>query len=210
MRLQSIREGIVAACHDLCRNGLMCNLGAGGNVSVRDPDSGLVAVTPSQVRYDTMHAEDIVLTDTDGAVIEALPGRVPTSELPTHTMIYREFGEVGAVIHAHAPFTTAVTTVLDSVPTLNYELLYFVGRAVPVIPFVMPGTEAMARDVTHSLRDAPAIVIRNHGLFVVGKDLAAALVRSVAVEDAARLYCYAKAIGDPKPLPADIKRPTEG
>ena len=207
MKLHSIREQIVAACLDLCHNGLMCNLGAGGNVSVRDPDTGLVALTPSQVRYDTMSAEDIVVTDIDGKIVESLSNRVPTSELATHTMIYREFNDVNAVIHAHAPFITAVTVVEDALPALNYELLYFVGRTVPVIPFVMPGTEEMARDVTGALKESRAMVIRNHGLFVVGEDLASTLVRAVVVEDAARLYCYARSIGEPKLLPVSVKRP---
>jgi len=207
MKLQTIREQIVAACHDLCRNNLMCNLGAGGNVSVRDTETGLVALTPSQVRYDTMTAEDIVVTDVEGTVVEASANRVPTSELATHTMIYREFDDVHAVVHAHAPYVTAVTVVEDGLPALNYEQLYFISRVVPVIPFVMPGTDEMARDVTAALKKANAMVIRNHGLFAIGASLSETVVRAVVAEDAARLYCYARSIGEPKLLPADVKKP---
>jgi len=207
MKLQSIREQIVDACHDLCRNNLMCNLGAGGNVSVRDPETGLVALTPSQVRYDTMTAEDIVVTDVNGTVIEALDHRVPTSELATHTMIYREFSDIHAVVHAHAPFITAVTTVEDGLPALNYEQLYFISRVLPVIPFVMPGTDEMAEKVSAALKQSSAIVIRNHGLFAIGGSLAETVVRAVVAEDAARLYVYARSIGQPKLLPEDVKKP---
>ncbi len=208
MKLQSIRQQIVDACHDLCRNNLMCNLGAGGNVSVRDPETGLVALTPSQVRYDTMSAEDIVVTDVNGMIVEALENRVPTSELETHTMIYREFKNINAVVHAHAPFVTAVTAVEDGLPALNYEQLYFISRVVPVIPFVMPGTVEMAEKVTAALKQSTAMVIRNHGLFAMGGNLAETVVRAVVAEDAARLYLYARSIGDPKLLPADVKKPS--
>jgi L-ribulose-5-phosphate 4-epimerase len=154
-----------------------------------------------------MTAEDIVVTDVNGTVIEALDNRVPTSELATHTMIYREFSDVNAVVHAHAPFITAVTTVEDGLPSLNYEQLFFINRIVPVIPFVMPGTEEMAEKVCEALKESPAIVIRNHGLFAVGGGLAETVVRAVVAEDAARLYVYARSIGQPKLLPEDIKKP---
>jgi len=207
MRLAQLRKSVLEACDDLCQNGLMRNLGAGGNVSARDPHSGLIAVTPSQLRYDKMSSEDIVITDLDGKVIEALPGRIPTSEILTHTKIYRCFQNVNAVIHTHAPFSVAVASVEDSISALNYELLYFVSRSVPVIPFVMPGTEEMADRVTEALRLAPAIIIRNHGMFVVGKNLHEALVRAMALEDAAKLYYYASTLGQPKFLPQDVKKP---
>ena len=168
MQLIRTRESVLTACRDLCQNGLMRNLGAGGNVSARDLTSGLIAVTPSQLRYDTMSVEDIVLIDLTGEVVEALPTRVPSSETPTNTKIYRHFQNVNAIIHTHAPFCTAVACVEDSIPAANYELLYFIGRSVPVIPFVMPGTEEMADRVVEALTRSPAIVIRNHGMFVVG------------------------------------------
>lgn len=207
MKLEQHRKAVINVCLDLCNSGLMCTLGAGGNVSVRDPETGLIALTPSQVRYDTMATSDIVVTDSSGEVIEALPGRVPTSELATHTMIYRNLNDTNGVIHAHAPFCTSVAAVEDQLPALNYELLYFAAREVPVVPFVMPGTTEMAAVVTKALERVPAIIIRSHGLFVIGKDLHTALVRAVAVEDAAKLYYYARTLGEPHLLPLEVKKP---
>jgi len=207
MKLEQQREAVIRACADLCSCGLMRELGAGGNVSVRDQETDLIALTPSQVRYDTMASADVVVTDMHGAVIEAAPGRVPTSEVATHTMIYRELPWVNAVIHTHALYCTAVASVEDHLPAANYELLYFAAREVPVVPFIMPGTEEMARVVVDALQEAPAMVIRNHGLFVVGKDLDSTLVRAVAVEDAARLYYFARTLGKPHLLPPEVCKP---
>lgn len=207
MKLPSLRKAVVGSCRDLCENGLMCNLGAGGNVSVRDAGSGLIALTPSQFRYDAMAAEDIVVVSENGDVVEASEGRVPTSELQTHTRIYKLYAGVNAIVHTHAPVSSALASVMDEIPALTYELLYLVGRSVPVIPFTMPGTSEMAESVAEALRTTCALIIRNHGMFVTGETLDEAVVRAVSVEDAARLYHIARTIGTPQLLPADVEKP---
>ena len=197
MQLQKLREEVVATCVDLYQNGLVRSNGAGGNVSARDTESGIIAVTPSHIRYDTMQADDIMLIDLDGNVIEGKPDRKPTSESPMHRLILKEYPHANAVVHTHSPYANALAMVYDEVPAVVNETPYFCGKSIPVAGFVTPGTDQMAIDVVEKLRDVPAMIIRNHGPVVMADSLALALQRAFVVEDSSKIYCIAKTIGKP-------------
>ena len=198
MKLVGLREEIVATCVDFYKNGLVRNIGAGGNISARDPESGLIALTPSQVRYDIMEPEDIVIINLKGEVVEAKVSRKPTSEKETHRLIYERYNSVNAVIHTHSTYANVLATLYDEIPVVNNELAYFIGGPVPVIDYVEPGTKDMAIAVVEGIKEIPAVVIRNHGPIVVGKDLSEALTRALVVEDAAKIYCEARCLGEPR------------
>lgn len=198
MKLVRLREEIVAACVDFYKNGLVRNIGAGGNISARDPESGLIALTPSQVRYDIMKPEDIVIINLKGEVVEAKPSRRPTSEEETHRLIYERYSSVNAVIHTHSIYANVLATLYDEIPVVNNEVAYFIGGPVPVIDYVEPGTRDMAIAVAEGIKEIPAVVIRNHGPIVAGRNLAEALTRALVVEDAAKIYIKARCLGEPK------------
>jgi len=197
-QLTEVRESVVSVSQDFYQNGLVRNTGTGGNISARDPDSGLIAVTPSQVRYDTMNPEDIVMINIEGDVIEAREGLVPTSESPTHCLIYEEFSEVYAVVHTHSIFANVLGSLFDKIPAMHTEFAAFIGDSVPVAEYAQPGTEKMAKAIVEKLREAPAMVLRNHGTVAVAEDPETALNRALAVEDTANMYYHAKVLGDPR------------
>lgn len=200
MRSEGLRKEILQACTDCIENGLFRSTGASGNISARDPESGLIAITPSQVRYGILNPEDILLINVDGEVVESKPSLKPSSETPTHTLIYREFSDINAVIHSHPTYANVLGLLYDEIPAVYIGQAYFVGGAVPVANYTPVGSEEMAKSVVENLKNSSVMVIRNHGLVATGKNLGEALQRSLATEDNSEIYCKARNLGELKPM----------
>ncbi len=194
MLLPDAREAIVITCHELSRAGLM--VGTAGNVSVREGD--LVAVTPSGVRYADLTPERVGVHRLDGTAVEA--PLTPTSELPLHLAIYAARPEVGAVVHTHSPAATALSTLVDEVPTVHYYAAMF-GGPVRVTPYATYGTDELAHNAVHALHDRTACLLGNHGAVTVGPDLATAHDKSVYLEWLCDVYLRASSAGAPRLLP---------
>ena len=194
MLLPDARAAIVTTCKELSRTGLV--VGTAGNVSVRDRD--LVAVTPSGVRYAELTPELVGVHRLDGTAVEA--PLAPTSELPLHLAIYTDRPEIGAVVHTHSLAATALSTLVDEVPTVHYYLAMF-GGPVLVAPYATYGTEELARNVVHALRDRTACLMGNHGAVAVGPDLVTAHDKSVYLEWLCEVYLRASSAGTPRLLP---------
>jgi L-fuculose-phosphate aldolase len=193
--LPAAREAIVAACLELSRTGLV--VGTAGNVSVREGD--LVAVTPSGIRYAELTAELVGVHRLDGAAVEA--PLAPTSELPLHLSVYAARPEVGAVVHTHSPAATALSALVDEVPTVHYYAAMF-GGPVVVAPYATYGTEELAANAVDALRERTACLLGNHGAVTVGPDLATALDKSVYLEWLCDVYLRAASAGSPRLLSA--------
>jgi len=103
MRLTQLREEVLEANLELVRGGLV--LYTFGNASGVDREQGLVVIKPSGVDYDKLKPEHMVVTDLEGNIIEGTLR--PSSDLDTHTLLYREFGDIGAVVHTHSEFATS-------------------------------------------------------------------------------------------------------
>ncbi len=195
MLLSDARAAIVAVCRELSRTGLV--VGTAGNVSVRD--GGLVAVTPSGVRYAGLTPELVGVHRLDGAPVEA--PLAPSSELPLHLAVYTARPEAGAVVHTHSPAATALSALFDEVPAVHYYVAMF-GGPVAVAPYATYGSPELARNAVHALRERTACLLGNHGAVTVGPDLAAAHERSVYLEWLCDVYLRAAAAGTPRLLPA--------
>jgi L-fuculose-phosphate aldolase len=196
MLLSDAREAIVTACQELSRAGLV--VGTAGNVSVREGD--LVAVTPSGVRYADLTPELVGVHRLDGTPVDA--PLAPTSELPLHLAIYAARLEAGAVVHTHSPAATALSTLVDEVPAVHYYLAKFGGPTVPVAPYATYGTDELARNVVHALRERTACLMGNHGAITVGPDLVTAQDKSTSLEWLCDVYLRASSAGTPRLLPA--------
>ena len=195
MLLPDAREAIVTTCQELSRAGLV--VGTAGNVSVRVGD--LVAVTPSGLRYAALTPELVGVHRLDGAPVEAPLG--PTSELPLHLAIYAARPEVGAVVHTHSVAATALSTLVDEIPSVHYYLAMF-GGPVLVAPYATYGTETLARNVVHALRDRTGCLMGNHGAVTVGPDLVTAHDKSIYLEWLCEVYLRASSAGSPRLLSA--------
>ena len=165
-----------------------------GNVSAIDRQSGLIAIKPSGVAYDTMQPEDIVLIDLEGKVAE---GKLnPSSDAATHVVLYKAFAEIGGVCHTHSKWATSWAQAGMSIPAYGTTHAdYFYGQ-IPCSRKMTPAeikteyelnTGRIIIETFESLHpnDMPAVLVRNHGPFTWGKSAADAVTNSVVLEEIA-------------------------
>ncbi|ELY52591.1 class II aldolase/adducin family protein [Natronolimnohabitans innermongolicus] len=168
--------------------------GRTGNLSVRDGrDGDAFAVTPTGVPYDEFDAADVPVVSVDGERRDG--GMAPSSEVPMHAAIYRR-ENVGAIVHTHSPWSTAMAVAREPLPPIHY-MIVAVGKSVPVADYAPYGTDELAANIVAAMdeADATAAFIENHGLVVTAPDLETALENTHHVESLARLYLQTKAAG---------------
>lgn len=176
-----------------------------GNVSVRSGD--LVAITPGSFDYDELTPERICVIHLDGAVAEAR--LTPSSEVPMHLAVYNAVPEARAVVHTHAPYASALSTVVDELPALHY-LIAELGGPVRVAPYATFGSEALAESVARALEGRTAALLGNHGTIAFGDTLDEAYSRTVLLEWLSALYLRSSLLGEPRLLPdEEIDRVTQ-
>lgn len=172
-----------------------------GNVSGRDRASNLVAIKPSGVRYEHLTPEDIVIVDLEGNVVE---GRLkPSVDTATHLYVYRQRPDVGGMVHTHSPYATAFAAVGKTITPCLTAICDEFGGEIPLGAYAPIGGEEIGREIVRSIGASSAILMRNHGVFTIGKDAEAATKAAVMVEDAACTLWLAMQIGEPQPLPPD-------
>lgn len=198
MQLPEQRQAVVAACRALLSTGLV--RGTSGNVSVREPLSGLLAVSPSGTDYLTMDPRDVAVMNDDG---DALEGRLsPTTEAGLHLGIYRARPDVGAVVHTHSPFATTFAALRQPVPAVHY-ILAKAATSVRVAPYERYGTPELAEACVRTLGADYGVLLANHGVVAVGSDVAAAMAVAEAIEYTAEITWRARVIGTPETLTDD-------
>jgi L-fuculose-phosphate aldolase len=171
-------------------------VGTSGNVSARTPD-GNVLVTPSGLDYWAMVAEEVVLVDLGGAVIEG--SFEPSVEWPMHTGIYRARPETGGIVHTHARYSTTLACLNREIPPFHYMLavLSDEGR-VPLARYATYGTEELGRNAADALGDShKACLLSNHGTIAVGGTVGEAYSRTELLEEMAEIYHHATVAGEP-------------
>jgi L-fuculose-phosphate aldolase len=170
--------------------------GRTGNLSVRRDDR--FAVTPTGVAYDRIAAADVPVVSADGEQVAG--DTAPSSETPMHSAVYREF-DAGAIVHTHSPWASTLAILHEPIPPVHY-MLALAGTTVPVADYATYGTAELAGNAVEAMEeaDAEACLLANHGLLVTGDDADSALETAVNVEYTARIYCQAKAFGDPAEL----------
>lgn len=192
MEFAEIRQQVLDTTHKLCDAGLI-RLSA-GNVSARH-ESGIIAITPTSVPYDEMKAEDIVIVDLEGRVIEGK--HRPSSETPMHTAIMKALPNVHAVVHTHSIYAMALSVAGRSLPVIITEGLLF-GGTVPVARYATPATLDAGVAALEEIEKNPmlkAVLLRNHGLVAFGSNLTAAWETAYKVEIQAQVYHLALQMG---------------
>jgi L-fuculose-phosphate aldolase len=189
---ERLREGVATAARRLAHEGLL--VGTAGNVSARDGQ--VVAVTASGVALGGCRAEDVTVVTLTGSVVE---GELrPTSELALHLGLYADTS-AAAVVHTHAPYSTAIACGLDELPVLHYQQL-LLGGPIRVAPYATFGTPELAEAVRAALVDRQAALMGNHGSVAIGASLAAAVENALLLEWLAALHHRASALGTPRVL----------
>ncbi|MFP8957935.1 class II aldolase/adducin family protein [Natrialbaceae archaeon A-CW3] len=187
MTLESQRQQVVERASDLAT----LTPGRTGNLSVREGDA--FAITPTGVPYDAFETTDVPVVGVDG---EQRDGRMtPSSEVPMHSAIYRR-EDVGAIVHTHSPWSTALAVANQPLPPIHY-MIVAVGKQVPVAEYATYGTDELAENIVTAMRqaDSTAALIENHGLVVTAPDLETALENTRHVESLARLYLETRSAG---------------
>jgi ribulose-5-phosphate 4-epimerase/fuculose-1-phosphate aldolase len=162
------QQQIVAAARRLAARGFL--VATGGNLSVRIPGQAAFAITPSNLDYQRMTAEDVCVLDLELRVLEG--ARKPSVESSLHAAIYQGRPDVNAVVHTHQPFASTLALVDRPIPALFDEQVRFLGRSVEIVPYGPSGTSMLRRRVARALRShANAYILRNHGAVCLGPDL---------------------------------------
>jgi L-fuculose-phosphate aldolase len=185
------RAAIATAARRLAAEGLL--VGTAGNLSQPVPGTELRAVTATGVVLAACTVADVSVVDPDGTVVAG--ELAPTSELELHLLL----GGRGAVVHTHAPYSTAVACVLDSLPVLHYQQLAL-GGDVRVAPYATFGTAQLAAAVVTALEDRSAALMANHGSVAVGASLDQAVGNALLLEWLCTLHHRAAVLGTPRPL----------
>jgi len=194
-----LREQIVAACRQLDSSGL--NRGTSGNVSCREGEHFLI--TPTGVPVDEITPSKIVSLDFDGKVIGI--GK-PSSEWQFHSAIYRARAEINAVLHTHAPHSTALACLREDLPPFHYMIALAGGDSVRCAPYALFGTDTLSQHAVAALVDRKACLLANHGMITLGRDLDEAMTIAIELESLCQQYLIARQVADPVLLSADEMR----
>ena len=176
-----------------------------GNVSARDPESGLVVIKPSGIRYQDLRPEDHVVVNLEGEVVEG--NLKPSSDTASHLYIYRHKADINGVVHTHSPYATAFAAVGRPIPVYLTAMGDEFGCSIPCAGFALIGDEEIGRLVVENIGSSPAVLLKQHGVFTVGPTVEAAVKAAVMVEDAAKTVWLALQIGQPEEIsPEDVAR----
>ncbi len=199
--LEFLREQLYYLHLELPKNHLVT--WTSGNVSARDPETGYVVIKPSGVRYERLRPDHMVIVDLDGTVVEG--ALQPSSDTASHLYLYRHRPDVGGVVHTHSPYATAFAAVNRPIPVYLTAHADEFGGPIPCGGFALIGGEEIGKVVMASLGSSCAVLLKNHGVFTIGKDAEAAVKAAVLVEDVAHTTWLALQIGQPDEIaPEDV------
>ena len=203
------RERVAALHGELTRYHLV--VWTAGNVSERVAGTDLMVIKPSGLPYDEIRPELMVVCTLDGEKIkDGTPaGLRPSSDTAAHAYVYRNMPEVGGVVHTHSPYATAWAARGEEIPCVLTMMGDEFGGPVPVGPFALIGDDSIGRGIVETLQksNSPAVLMKNHGPFTIGKDARNAVKAAVMCEEVAKTVHLARQLGEPTPIPeADIAR----
>jgi L-ribulose-5-phosphate 4-epimerase len=190
------REAVLRAARTASRFGLMA--ANQGNVSIRDPETGLIAITPHDLPYDEMTIDQLVIIDASGALVEG--DHEPSFDAPVHRTVYRLRADINAVIHTEPPFVNACGSVDLEIEPVTTTGLKSANGSVPIMPFRALRDERFAEDMLAVMGERHAVVWGSHGLLVVAPSLQQALDRSLGIEFNAKVLAIARTLGTPRSL----------
>jgi L-ribulose-5-phosphate 4-epimerase len=212
MLLESLRKEVLDANLELVRRGLV--LYTFGNVSGIDRSQGLVAIKPSGVPYEEMTSEQIVISDLAGKIVEGTLR--PSSDLPTHLELYRNFSNIGGVAHTHSEYATAWAQAEKPIPCLGTTHADYFHGPVPVTnrlstaqiegDYELETGAAICRVFRNLDPDSiPAVLVAGHAPFCWGENAAEAAHNAVILEYVARMACHGLLInGESEPLAQEL------
>lgn len=197
--LEDLKQEVLECNLELPRNGLVT--GTCGNVSARDATTGLIVIKPSGVRYELLTAEDMVVVDIHGQIVE---GKLkPSSDTISHLTVYKHRSDLFGIAHTHSNYATAFAVVGKPITPCLTMIAEEFGSEIPVSGFAKIGGVEIGLELIRSIGNSPAILMKNHGVFTIGKSPAEATDLAITLEDVAKTTWLAMQIGRPIPLDDD-------
>ncbi|HIT39481.1 MAG TPA: L-ribulose-5-phosphate 4-epimerase [Candidatus Caccoplasma intestinavium] len=192
--LEALKEKVFRANLDLVKHGLV--IFTWGNVSAIDRENNLVVIKPSGVSYETMVAADMVVVDLDGNIVEG--GLRPSSDMPTHLMLYKAFSEIGGIVHTHSIYATAWAQAGRDIPNIGTTHADYFHDAIPCTAEMSRAEvegnyeKETGRVIVRCFKEidpvhTPGVLVRNHGPFAWGRDAADAVHNAVVLEQVAKM-----------------------
>lgn len=197
--LKKLKMELVQLHLELPKNNLV--MWTGGNVSARDPETGLVVIKASGIRYEDMLPEHMVVVDLDGKIVEG--NFKPSSDVYSHLYIYKQRTDVNGVVHTHSRYATAFAAVGKEIPCVLTAMADEFGGPIPCGGFALIGDDAIGKVVVDSIGNSPAVLLKNHGVFTIGRNAIAAVKAAVMTEDVAATVWMALQIGTPDIIPQE-------
>lgn len=185
MLLKALRKQVASYARQMLELGL--THGTGGNISCCDRSAGLIAITPSDVPYESMRAKDIVLIDFSG--VKRSGTYAPSSEWRMHAALYDRRPQLQAVVHTHSTFATVLACMNTPLPPVHY-LIGVAGADVPCIPYELFGSLELATAAAKGMDGRNAVLLGNHGLLCAGKTLDAAFHTASEIEFVSKIYYH--------------------
>ena len=194
----SLRRQVCDLHQDLVRYQLV--VWTAGNVSARVPGADLFVIKPSGVDYDRLTPEAMIVCDLDGAVVDG--DLSPSSDTAAHAYVYRHLPDVGGVVHTHSTYASAWAARGEPVPCVLTAMADEFGAEIPVGPFALIGDDSIGRGIVDTLKGhrSPAVLMKSHGVFTIGRDARAAVKAAVMCEDVARTVHISRQLGEPLPI----------
>ncbi|HHY12562.1 MAG TPA: class II aldolase/adducin family protein [Firmicutes bacterium] len=194
--LAGLRKQVLDVSMELRR--MQMARGTSGNVSARDPESGLIAITPSAIPYEVLRVTDIAIITPAGEIIHG--NHRPSSETPMHTAVYRLRPDVNGIVHTHSLYATVFSVLNKELPVVTVPLATF--GPVPIAPFRLPGSQALADEVARCLGVAgKSVLLQNHGALCAGSTVGKALECAAYTEEGAQVAYLAHLAGGLNPIP---------
>ena len=200
--MEYVRHQIISIGHRLWQQGMMP--GGDGNISARIKPR-MVLITASGVSKGALTNDDIIVLDAEQ---KRLGGKgEPSTEIDLHMLAYQLRNDVNAVVHAHPPFATALSSAGIELPyDLLPEVAIKIGR-IPTAPFALPSTGDVAKVAGDYIKKYNAFLLEKHGAVALGRNLQEAFMRMELVEHLARVTFYVKLLGKYEPIsPQDIEK----
>ncbi|MCU0479749.1 MAG: L-ribulose-5-phosphate 4-epimerase [Anaerolineae bacterium] len=193
--LEHLRQQLVTLHLELPKNNLVA--WTSGNISARDPQTNLVVIKPSGVRFEDLTADSMVVVNLEGDIIEGQ--YKASSDTASHCYIYRHMPDVNGIVHTHSRYATAFATLGHEIPCITTAMGDEFGGAIPCGGFALIGGEEIGKVVVEVLRDSrsPACLLQNHGVFTIGVNAEKAVKAATMTEDNAAIAWTALQIGTP-------------
>lgn len=194
-----LKQAIADTGRIMIREGL--TVGTWGNVSLRDPETGLIYISPSGMDYEEIRAEDVVVLNHKIEVVDGF--RIPSCEKGMHVTVYNARPDVNAVVHTHPLYSTVLGVNRMELPGISEDFAQIVADKIICSTYALPGTMELAANVVEALGQRNAVLLPNHGTLCVGQNMKQALTVCHVVEKTAHIYIMAKSIGTPQVISAD-------